>query len=65
MEDIKIHKLKEVIDLTGIKTSTIYKLIARGDFPKQIKLTNRSVGWSSKDIEAWIQSRISNIGTGV
>jgi predicted DNA-binding transcriptional regulator AlpA len=35
--------------------------MASGDFPKQIKLTSKSVGWSSKDINSWIESKVSRL----
>ena len=54
----RIVRLKEVQRMTGLSRSTIYAQIARGDFPKQIKLTGgRSVGWHERAIIEWIESR--------
>ena len=58
MEELRILKRPEVTIKTGLQQSTIYKLMASGDFPKQIKLTSKSVGWSNKDIDNWIESKI-------
>ena len=55
---LKILRLKDVLSMTGLSRSTVYVEIAKGNFPKQIKLTgNRSVGWHESAIIQWIESR--------
>ena len=44
---------------TGLGRSAIYKLMAKGQFPRPIKLTEKAVGWQTSAIDAWILSRIS------
>ena len=56
---VGILKLKDVCSIVGLKPSTIYKLMSNGDFPRQIKLTAKSVGWSNKEINTWVSSKIS------
>ena len=51
-------KLKGVVELTAQSKSQIYLLIARGEFPKQIHLSENSVVWVRAEIESWMQSRI-------
>ena len=58
MEAQRIYRINDVCALTGLKPSTIYKLVRQNDFPKSILLTSRSTGWSSNDIEDWMKSRI-------
>ncbi|MCB1664022.1 MAG: AlpA family phage regulatory protein, partial [Pseudomonadales bacterium] len=42
----------------GLSRSTIYAEIAKGKFPKQVKLTGaRSVGWPESVIVQWVESR--------
>ena len=54
----RIVRLKDVQRMTGLSRSTIYAQIAKGNFPKQIKLTGaRSVGWHERAIIEWIASR--------
>ncbi len=54
----RIVRLKEVQCMTGLSRSTIYAQIARGNFPKQIRLIGaRSVGWHERAIIKWIESR--------
>jgi prophage regulatory protein len=59
MSDTKIMKLPAVIKFTQLSRSSIYRLIANGDFPKQIKLAERSCGWLEKEVLDYIDSRIS------
>jgi prophage regulatory protein len=50
----KILKLKEIKLITSLSTATIYRLMKRGKFPKQIKLSERAAGWLEHDINEYI-----------
>jgi len=50
---------QQVEALTGLARSTIYKLIASGDFPAPVQLTAKAVAWPSDAVSAWIDSRVS------
>ncbi len=54
----RLIKLSEVIDRTGLSRSTIYNRIDDGTFPKQIKISKRSMAFIESEIEEWIQTRI-------
>ncbi|MFC5595418.1 AlpA family transcriptional regulator [Lysobacter niastensis] len=58
-EQIKIIRLPVVSEMTGLPRATIYDHMAKGTFPKQVKIGPRAAGWVSADVEAWIQSRIA------
>jgi len=55
---MRIIRLKEVIDSTGLARSTIYKYIGEGTFPKPVSLGDRCVGWVDGEIHDWILARI-------
>ena len=55
----QIKKLVEVISITGLSSSTIYRLASEDRFPKPIKLSLRSSGWLGSEIDAWLDQRIS------
>ncbi|MER2096027.1 MAG: AlpA family transcriptional regulator [Pseudomonas qingdaonensis] len=55
---MRIIRLKEVIDSTGLARSTIYKYIAEGTFPKPVSLGDRCVGWVDTEVHDWILARI-------
>ncbi len=52
----RIIRLPQVIERVGLKKSAIYKMIAAGVFPKQLKLGFAS-GWLESEIKAWIEER--------
>lgn len=55
---MRIIRLKEVIDSTGLARSTIYKYISEGTFPKPVSLGDRCVGWVDSEVHDWILVRI-------
>ena len=55
---MRLLRIHEVSKLTGLSRSSIYKQIELKNFPKGVKITGRSIAWSSKDVEAWIADRI-------
>ena len=54
----KLLRLREVMERTGLKRSTIYDLIKKGRFPKQVMLSERCVGWVEDKIHDWILARL-------
>ncbi|EGR0059615.1 AlpA family transcriptional regulator [Vibrio vulnificus] len=57
---MQLINLKEVIYLTGLKRSSIYKFMEEGHFPKSISIGGRSVMWRLNDIEGWIADRVNS-----
>lgn len=53
-----ILRLPEVRARTGLSRSQIYRLQARGEFPKRVHLGARAVGYADDEIQQWIESRI-------
>lgn len=53
----RIVRIQGVIDATGLGRSTIYELMAKGDFPRPIKLTGKAVGWPESKIAEWLSQR--------
>jgi prophage regulatory protein len=56
---MRILRLRDVMDKTGLARSTVYKYIEAGTFPKPIDLGGRSVGWVDEEINDWILEKIS------
>ncbi|EMK6841521.1 AlpA family transcriptional regulator [Vibrio cholerae] len=57
---MRFLRLKEVMSLTGLGRSTIYKFMAdETDFPKTVPLGGRAVAWVESEIEEWMESRLS------
>ncbi len=57
--DKKILRLPAVKTLTGLSRSTIYLRIHEENFPKQINLGPRAVGWVESEVIQWLEDRIS------
>ncbi len=47
----------EVQRVTGLSRSTVYDLIAKGLFPRPVKLTNKAVAWPEGVIAEWLAQR--------
>ncbi|MGX0975927.1 prophage regulatory protein [Roseovarius sp. MBR-51] len=56
-----VYRRPDVERVTGLSRSTLYAMMAEGDFPKPIKLGKRAVGWREADIIAWLESRTQNV----
>ena len=54
---MRILRLPEVLRITGLSRASIYRLVRSGTFPPSVKLTARTIGWNSTDIETWIAAR--------
>ena len=54
-----IIKLDKVKECTTLSTATIYRKIKKGEFPKQIKLSERSSGWVEDEIAEYLESCIN------
>ena len=59
-----ILRLKQVKARTGLARSTLYERIKAGDFPRQVSLGARAVGWLESDIEAWIAAQVERSRRG-
>ena len=53
---LRVLRLRDVKAKTGQATSTIYAAMASGTFPRPIPLGERTVGWLSDEIDAWIEA---------
>lgn len=53
---MKVLKLAEVVERTGLSPSTIERKEKRDEFPARKILGTRSVGWLESDIDAWIKA---------
>jgi prophage regulatory protein len=54
-----IIRLPKTLQKTELSRSTIYSLVSRGEFPKQIKFSPRTMGFIESEIDAWITARIT------
>ncbi|RWB74594.1 MAG: AlpA family phage regulatory protein [Mesorhizobium sp.] len=53
-EPDRIIRLRTVLARTGLSRSTMYRKIAEGTFPAQIKISVNGAGWRESDINQWV-----------
>lgn len=50
----RIIRLKTVLARTGLSRSTLYRKIADGTFPAQIRISVHGAGWRESSVNLWI-----------
>lgn len=55
---MKILRLTEVIEKTGLSKSAIYRGLDENTFPQPVQLTERAVGWLESDLDKWIKKLV-------
>ncbi|MBZ9662505.1 AlpA family phage regulatory protein [Mesorhizobium sp. ESP-6-4] len=58
-EPDRIIRLRTVLARTGLSRSTMYRKIAEGTFPAQIKISINGAGWRESDINRWVADPVS------
>ena len=43
--------------MTGLSRSTLYAMMARGEFPRPVRIGLRAVAWRDGDIHVWQSKR--------
>lgn len=56
---LRLLRLPEVIERTGLSRSTIYSQVAQGLFPQIVKLGLRSSAWVESEVNSWLSGRIA------
>jgi prophage regulatory protein len=56
---IRILRLAQVLEVTGLGKTKIYELQSEGSFPMRVQITAHSVGWVEGDVQAWLAKRVA------
>lgn len=56
---MRLIRLKEVMNITGLGRSSIYKFMDESRFPKSVSLGDRAVAWIESEVEDWIVEKIA------
>lgn len=54
---MRVLRIKDVCERTGLKHAWIYKLEGEGRFPARVELGPNAVGWLESEVDEWISSR--------
>ena len=52
--ETKLLRLPQVMEITSLSKSSIYRYEKAGNFPKRLSLGSNRVVWKSNDINKWI-----------
>ncbi len=53
----QIIREKEIVRITGLSRTSIWRKERDGSFPKRVRLgSGRAVGWLRSSVESWLQS---------
>ena len=55
----RLLRLREVCHRTGLSRSAVYRGIAAGEFPKQVRLSRYTVAWVESEVDQWVADRIA------
>ena len=54
----RLIALPEVLKITSLSKGSLYTMIARGEFPRQVVIGPATVRWSELAVSSWVQARI-------
>ncbi len=53
----RIIRAKEVVEMTGLSRTTIWRMERYKSFPARVSLGGNSVGWKFNDVQKWVSTR--------
>lgn len=53
----RIIRAKEVVEMTGLSRTTIWRMERYKSFPARVSLGKNSIGWKLSDIQKWLSTR--------
>lgn len=60
----RLLRISEVMHLTSLKRSTLYKKTQNGTFPRPVKIGMRSSAWRLSDVIRWTKAPMQYFETG-
>jgi prophage regulatory protein len=55
----QILRIHETCALLGLSRATLYRMMDKDAFPRPVSLSDRTVGWPARVVEAWLANRSS------
>ena len=56
----KFLRIQQFQSLVGLSRSQIYALISRGNFPKQVKVSEKASAWLESEVDSWMTERVAS-----
>jgi len=57
---LRILRIQEIVQKTGLSRRTVYTEISEGRFPKPVQLSSRRVGWPEDEVDAWLAEKVTH-----
>jgi prophage regulatory protein len=54
---MRVLRAQELVELTGLSRSTIWRLERDGKFPERLHLSANIVGWNEDEVLEWLNDR--------
>ena len=54
---MRVLRVRDVIGLTGLSRTTVWRLERAGQFPQRIRLSGNIVGWRDEEVLHWVETR--------
>jgi len=61
----RLIRLPETLSRAGVSRSYVYDAVKKGEFPKPVKVTERTSAWVESEVQEWIDQRIAERDTGL
>lgn len=58
-EGERILRLSDVLYRTGLSRTTLYRKIAEGTFPHQVRISQKGSGWRASAVETWMDDPVA------
>jgi prophage regulatory protein len=55
----RFARMQNVLNITGLGRTSVYRLMKEGKFPKQVELAPNTRAWILDEVEAWCAARIA------
>ena len=59
---MRLIRLPEALEKTGLSRTRLYVLIAKGEFPQPVKIggeNGRAIAFSEAEVDGWIAARLA------
>jgi prophage regulatory protein len=60
----RLLRKQDVVKLTGVSSTTIWRLERKSEFPGRVQLSPKVVAWRAREVLAWIVDRKRKSGGG-
>lgn len=58
MTVMKIIKVPEVLERCAMSKASLYRMLQRNEFPRQVRISIRSIGFYEHEVNEWLAERI-------